>query len=115
FRCCSCWCRSTACTNSLSSRSASRTGARRAKPGQKLLCRSPRQKRARKRHGGGGGLAVPGPFKRIARAGGQKVTIRTAQRAFFANSSRPDQSFFATGVTIPSFQLVGGNTGKSTL
>jgi sec-independent protein translocase protein TatC len=27
---------------------------------------------------GGGGLAVPGPFKRIARAGGQKVTIRTA-------------------------------------
>lgn len=28
--------------------------------------------------GGGGGLAVPGPFKRIARAGGQKVTIRTS-------------------------------------
>ena len=27
---------------------------------------------------GGGGLAVPGPFKRIARAGGQKVTIRTS-------------------------------------
>ena len=27
---------------------------------------------------GGGGLAVPGPFKRIARAGGQKVTIQTA-------------------------------------
>jgi sec-independent protein translocase protein TatC len=27
---------------------------------------------------GGGGLAVLGPFKRIARAGGQKVTIRTA-------------------------------------
>ena len=27
---------------------------------------------------GGGGLASPGPFERIARAGGQKVTIRTA-------------------------------------
>ncbi len=31
---------------------------------------------ARNRHRGGGGLAVPGPFERIARAGGQKVTIR---------------------------------------
>ena len=38
---------------------------------------------------GGGGLAVPGPFKRIARAGGQKVTIRIAQRRVFANSSEP--------------------------
>jgi sec-independent protein translocase protein TatC len=36
---------------------------------------------------GGGGLAVPGPFKWIARAGGQKVTIRTAQRGVFENSS----------------------------
>ena len=43
--------------------------------------------RARKRHRGGGGLAVPGPFKRIARAGGQKVTIRTAQRPFFGCGS----------------------------
>ena len=45
---------------------------------QRLVWRSPRQVRARKRHRGGGGLAVPGPFKRIARAGGQKVTIRMA-------------------------------------
>ena len=52
------------------------------------LLLGPRQKRARKRHRGGGGLAVPGPFKRIARAGGQKVTIRTAQRPFFANQFR---------------------------
>ena len=40
--------------------------------------RRPRQEWARKRHRGGGGLAVPGPFNRIARAGGQKVTIRIA-------------------------------------
>ena len=54
------------------------------------LCRwlCPRQKRARKRHRGGGGLAVPGPFKRIARAGGQKVTIRTAQRPLFEDGFR---------------------------
>jgi sec-independent protein translocase protein TatC len=50
---------------------------------------------------GGGGLAVPGPFKRIARAGGQKVTIRIAQRPFFANSSEPPDYFFAGRVTIP--------------
>ena len=43
---------------------------------------------------GGGGLAVPGPFKRIARAGGQKVTIRTAQRPFFENSSESRNDFF---------------------
>ena len=55
---------------------------------------SPRQKRARKRHRGGGGLAVPGPFKRIARAGGQKVTIRTAQRPFFAIGSELRRKFF---------------------
>ena len=48
----------------------------------------PDRMRARKRHRGGGGLAVPGPFKRIARAGGQKVTIRTAQRRFFAQRFR---------------------------
>ncbi len=46
---------------------------------------------------GGGGLAVLGPFKRIARAGGQKVTIRTAQRPFFEMGSPPreiSQNFF---------------------
>src|SRR3954471_7138695 len=64
------------------------------------LSLSPRQKRARKRHRGGGGLAVPGPFKRIARAGGQKVTIRRAQRGVFANSSEAPNYFFATAVTI---------------
>src|SRR5437764_14720669 len=53
----------------------------------------PRQKRARKRHRGGGGVAVPGPFKRIARAGGQKVTIRTAQRALLEISSDVAPSF----------------------
>ena len=61
---------------------------------RQLVWRSPRQKRARKRHRGGGGLAVPGPFKRIARAGGQKVTIRTAQRRFFATGSAASQIFF---------------------
>ena len=43
---------------------------------------------------GGGGLAVLGPFKRIARAGGQKVTIRRAQRRFFTNSSDGSEHFF---------------------
>ena len=43
---------------------------------------------------GGGGLAVPGPFKRIARAGGQKVTIRTAQRPFFARVPSFRETFF---------------------
>ena len=33
--------------------------------------------------GGGGGLADPGPFNRIARAGGQKVTIRGAKTPLF--------------------------------
>src|SRR5947208_13176199 len=70
-----------------------------ALPGQMLLLRSPRQKGARKRHRGGGGLAVPGPFKRIARAGGQKVTIQTAQRGFFANSSEGTKHFFAAAET----------------
>ena len=42
---------------------------------------------------GGGGLAVPGPFKRIARAGGQKVTIRTAQRPLFELGSAPRPHF----------------------
>src|SRR5829696_668178 len=65
-----------------------------------LLFRKARKKRARKRHRGGGGLAVPGPFKRIARAGGQKVTIRIAQRGVFANSSESFYLFFATAVTI---------------
>ena len=51
------------------------------------LWKRPRQKRARKRHRGGGGLAVPGPFNWIARAGGQKVTIRCAQRSVFELSS----------------------------
>ena len=44
-------------------------------------------------------MAVPGPFKRIARAGGQKVTIRIAQRAFFKNGSGLLKSFFAGSVT----------------
>src|SRR3982751_6513914 len=89
------------CTSSPSSQSASRTGALHARrPGQMLLFRkSPRQERARRRHRGGGGLAVPGPFKRIARAGGQKVTIQTAQRRFFANSSDGAKHFFATAET----------------
>ncbi|QIK79242.1 twin-arginine translocase subunit TatC [Sphingomonas piscis] len=42
---------------------------------------------------GGGGLAVPGPFKRIARAGGQKVTIRTAQRPIFQMGSTAQKIF----------------------
>src|SRR5438309_10882678 len=80
--------------NSRFSRSASPTGALPgAPPGQMLLVRSPGKKGARKRHRGGGGLAVPGPFKRIARAGGQKVTIRTAQRALFEISSGLPQLF----------------------
>ena len=43
---------------------------------------------------GGGGLAVPGPFKRIARAGGQKVTIQIAQRRVFAMSSDVPKVFW---------------------
>src|SRR4051795_6952594 len=79
---------------SRSSPSGSPTGARHgARPGQRKKG-SPRQKGARKRHRGGGGLAVPGPFKRIARAGGQKVTIRTAQRGVFKNSSDTVEDFF---------------------
>src|SRR5689334_19844583 len=48
---------------------------------------------------GGGGLAVPGPFKRIARAGGQKVTIRRTQRPLFEMGSRSAATFFAGRVT----------------
>ena len=64
---------------------------------------------------GGGGLAVPGPFKRIARAGGQKVTIRTAQRPLFGISSGLGKHFFGGGVTISPTRYSGGKTGKSTL
>ena len=49
---------------------------------------------ARKRHRGGGGLAVPGPFNRIARAGGQKVTIRTRKRPLFRLGSGHCENFF---------------------
>jgi hypothetical protein len=60
-------------------------------------------------------LAVPGPFKRIARAGGQKVTIRIAQRRFFKNSSDAQNYFFDAGVTIFGSGQSAGNTGISTL
>ena len=50
---------------------------------------------------GGGGLAVPGPFKRIARAGGQKVTIRRAQRPLFEISSGLPRKFFKFFSTVP--------------
>src|SRR6478752_7914701 len=99
------------------SRFASPTGKRREKPGgqpQMSLSLSPRQEWARKRHRGGGGLAVPGPFKRIARAGGQKVTIRTAQRPLFEISSGLGKHFFGGGVTIGPTRYSGGKTGKST-
>ena len=52
---------------------------------------------------GGGGLAVPGPFKRIARAGGQKVTIRTAQRSDSSETvptAAICRNFFGAAVTI---------------
>ena len=49
---------------------------------------------------GGGGLAVPGPFKWIARAGGQKVTIRSAKRPFFGRGSEYRETFFVVAVTI---------------
>ena len=49
---------------------------------------------------GGGGLAVPGPFKRIARAGGQKVTIRTVKRPFFRRCSGSSETFFVATETI---------------
>ena len=44
--------------------------------------------------GGGGGVAVPGPFKRIARAGGQKVTIRRHKRIVFRDGSEVLELFF---------------------
>ena len=47
-------------------------------PGDQSRMGSPRKNRGPKAPPGGRGLAVSGPFKRIARAGGQKVTIRTA-------------------------------------
>ena len=49
---------------------------------------------------GGGGLAVPGPFNRIARAGGQKVTIRLAKRCFFCRGSALSQFFLGVAETI---------------
>jgi sec-independent protein translocase protein TatC len=53
-RCCCCWCRSTAFTNSRSSPSVSPTGARRAKRRARALpLRGLRQEWARKRHRGG--------------------------------------------------------------
>jgi len=48
---------------------------------------------------GGGGLAVPGPFNRIARAGGQKVTIRCTKRPFFCTGSGPTKFFLAGAET----------------
>ena len=42
---------------------------------------------------GGGGLAVPGPFKRIARAGGQKVTIQGAKRPYAVTVPRRSNIF----------------------
>jgi sec-independent protein translocase protein TatC len=50
---------------------------------------------------GGGGLAVPGPFSWIARAGGQKVTIRTAQRPLFEISSARFEIFLRAAKAIP--------------
>jgi sec-independent protein translocase protein TatC len=47
---------------------------------------------------GGGGLAVPGPFNRIARAGGQKVTIRLAKRPFFRPGSGDSKFFWVNAV-----------------
>ena len=73
---------------------AARKAARSNADAATVLIGSPDKKRARKRHRGGGGLAVPGPFKRIARAGGQKVTIRIAQRPLFEMSSEPRKHFF---------------------
>jgi hypothetical protein len=64
---------------------------------------------------GGGGLAIPGPFRRIARAGGQKVTIRGAKRPFFRLGSNPRKIFQQLVVFsgLDAVQLPG-NTGRVT-
>ena len=49
-------------------------------------------------------MAVPGPFKRIARAGGQKVTIRMHKRIVFGDGSEEFELFFAAPET--KFALV---------
>ena len=52
-------------------------------------------------------MAVPGPFKRIARAGGQKVTIRIAQRPLPEMGSGRPKHFLIKCVTIADGLLVG--------
>ena len=71
---------------------------------------------ARKRHRGGGGLAVPGPFDRIARAGGQKVTIRNLKRPVFPVGSNSDKNYFQdVGGRLPVRGSRLGKTGNSTV
>ena len=66
---------------------------------------------ARKRHRGGGGLAVPGPVNRIARAGGQKVTIRSLKRPLFLPCSAPWKKYCAVRRKWAD-ELFAGKDGK---
>ena len=60
----------------------------------------PRQMWARKRHRGGEGWRFRAHFDRIARAGGQKVTIRMLKRPLFGDWFRSDLKFFSTLVAF---------------
>jgi sec-independent protein translocase protein TatC len=64
---------------------------------------------------GGGGLAVPGPFKRIARAGGKRSLSELHNAPCSRRVPSPGNIFLTDRVTIRSAYLVGGNAGISTL
>ena len=66
---------------------------------------------ARIRHRGGGGLANPGPFRRIARAGGQKVTIQKVKRPLFRLGSHRCKIFQQF---VAFFQPIAGQASGKT-
>src|SRR5262245_37453963 len=98
-------------TSSRSSPSASPTGALPSGLRQIRILQTKTWARIRRR--GGGGLANPGPFRRIARAGGQKVTIRGLKRPFFLLGSHSGKIYLQLRrIFRPGPDQALGNTGK---
>ena len=57
-------------------------------------------------------MAIPGPFERIARAGGQKVTIRIPKRSNFSACSTGFKKIFNEAAARSYWS---GKIGRSTL
>ena len=57
-------------------------------------------------------MAVPGPFNRIARAGGQKVTIRTLKRPLFRPGSAFNKKIFNDSSHLAAIGLAVGKDRK---